>query len=155
MKKLAKIQVLIVLTLIILMSLSCQDDVSLPEDVISTFLEAASYADIDSMKAVCAGKMSDELQRDEQAITKLVYFERQKSLELNEGEENQLDNTQKTSRFAFDFTIMKEQTKIDPQERAEVWVILTRKNVSITRSFDLVWADGKWLIENYTNQVGG
>ena len=157
MKVSTNLLLLVLMTCVVFATTACGKDEISPEEVVTAFLEAASYADIDTMNGLSVGKMKDEILRDEQAITKLVYFEREESLEAgSEIKDSKIvdDNTKKVSRFNFDFVIMNEQTKINAEERAQVWVILTRKNVSITRSYDLVWANGIWLIENYTNQLG-
>ncbi|MCD4657938.1 MAG: hypothetical protein K8S87_10400 [Planctomycetes bacterium] len=140
---------------------SCSENEISPEKRVSTFLEAASFADIDTMKKLSIGRMKEELLRDEQALTKLVYFERQNIAALNTGMGNtEIDTGVKTTDkggardFDFTFQIMPEQTAITKMERAQVWVIMTRKNVSITRIYDLVWTKGLWMIESYNNQVG-
>ena len=96
--------------------------------------------------------------RDEQSLTKLVYFERQNIAELKKTETSKMDEKpDKPMKKGFDFTfdIMSEQTAITNMERAQVWVIMTRKNVSITRIYDLVWINGFWMIESYNNHPDG
>ena len=142
----------------IILITSCSKNEISPEQRLTTFLEAASFADIDTMKKLSIGRMHDELLRDEQALTKLVYFERQNIAELKKTETSKMDEKpDKPMKKGFDFTfdIMSEQTAITNMERAQVWVIMTRKNVSITRIYDLVWINGFWMIESYNNHPDG
>ncbi len=141
---------------------SCSKNEISPEKRLTTFLEAASFADIDTMKKLSIGRMHEELLRDEQALTKLVYFERQNIAALNTGMNNSEDSNvlKKPDKggdrdFDFTFDIMTEQTAITKMERAQVWVLMTRKNVSITRIYDLVWINGFWMIESYNNHPDG
>ena len=142
----------------ILLITSCSKNEISPEQRLTTFLEAASFADIDTMKKLCVGQMLDELMRDEQALTKLVYFERKNIAELSKTDTNKSDEKlegPKNKGFDFTFDIMSEQTAVTNMERAQIWVIMTRKNVSITRTYDLVWINGFWMIESYNNHPDG
>ncbi len=138
-----------------------------PEEVVSAFLEAASYADINTMRRLTAANMLASVERDALALQKLVFFEREglSALLKREAEENyqnkeEIKKLAKLNKpdgnFDFSFKIKTEATMINRGESAKVFAILKRKNNETEAVYELKWTGERWLIVRWqpTNRRG-
>ena len=145
------------ITLVVVLSslFGCDKTAANPEDTVKLFLEAASYSNIDIMKKLCTGNMCDEIERDEEAIKKVVFQERQ-SFGNQKNKDSELKKIAKLknsqANFNFTYIILNEETFIEPKSHAKVSALLSRKGQSVTRVYELTWVKSGWLITQARNE---